>query len=223
MTSEISDDSPRSVPTEPDSPCPAITHFLNQNRRFRNASQKNIRNSDLVFLSVALLGSMLTGCSPTAAPGPSVIQRVEGEKPAAPPSTGFLGSDYSLLRTGAPGSGQEAMLAYTNPAANFASYTKIMIAPVTYWADDDSKLSPDQQQLLCNYFLQPIDGDLRQEFHRRPGSRSGRGQINGCPHRRELGDAGPAHDLGSRTSYPPPQHDQKRADRNLRLCRIGNR
>jgi hypothetical protein len=114
--------------------------------------------------SIALLGSMLTACSQTAAPGPSIVQRAEGEKPAAPPPTGFLGTDYSLLKAGAPGAGQEAMLAYTNPSANFTSYTKIIIAPVTYWADDDSKLAPDQQQLLCNYFYSQLTETFGKNF-----------------------------------------------------------
>ena len=113
----------------------------------------NYRNvASRLSVAVALLAGLAAGCSQTAAPGPSIIQRVEGEKPAAPPATGFLGKDYSLLKAGAPGSGQEAMLAYTDAGANFTSYNKIMIAPVTYWADDDSKISANEQQILCNYF-----------------------------------------------------------------------
>jgi hypothetical protein len=83
------------------------------------------------LLSVMLAGWLLAGCAQTAAPAPNIIQRVEGEKPAAPPPSGFLGNDYSLLQPGAAGSGQQAMLAYTNTSSNFASYSKIMIAPVT--------------------------------------------------------------------------------------------
>jgi hypothetical protein len=106
----------------------------------------------------------LASCSQTAAPGPNIVQRVEGEKPAAPPPTGFLGKDYSLLQSGAPGPGQEAMLAYTDSSANFASYCKIMIAPVTYWADDDSKLSSYEQQILCNYFYSVLTEDFSKNF-----------------------------------------------------------
>jgi len=111
-----------------------------------------IRSRLLTGSLLALLsGVLLIGCSETGAPQPNIIQRVEGDKPTAPPPTGFLGSDYSLLKPGAPGSGQEAMLAYTNMNANFTSYNKIMIAPVTFWADDDSKVSAADQQTLCNY------------------------------------------------------------------------
>jgi hypothetical protein len=83
------------------------------------------------LLSALLAGWLLAGCSQTAAPGPNIVQRVEGEKPASSPPSGFLGNDYSLLQPGAPGSEQQAMLAYTNTSSNFASYSKIMIAPVT--------------------------------------------------------------------------------------------
>jgi hypothetical protein len=114
--------------------------------------------------SAILAGLMLAACSQTAAPGPNIVQRVEGEKPAPPPATGFLGSDYSLLQSANPGSGQKAMLAYTNSSANFASYNKVMIAPVTYWADDDSKLSPTEQQILCNYFYSVLRRDFAKNF-----------------------------------------------------------
>lgn len=116
------------------------------------------------LLSVMLAGWLLAGCAQTAAPGPSIAQRVEGEKPAAPPPSGFLGNDYSLLQPGAPGSGQQAMLAYTNTNANFTSYNKIMIAPVTFWADDDSKVSSADQQALCNYFYNVLQKDFSKNF-----------------------------------------------------------
>lgn len=104
-----------------------------------------------VLLAI-IIAALLSGCAQTAAPEPNIVQRVEGQQPAPPPPSGFLGSDYSLLKAGAPGSGQQAMLAYINPSANFASFNKIMIAPVTYWADNDSTISADQQQILTDYF-----------------------------------------------------------------------
>lgn len=116
------------------------------------------------LLSVMLAGWLFAACSQTAAPGPNIIQRAQGETPAPPPPSGFLGSDYSLLQPGAPGSGQEAMLAYTNPAANFASYNKIMIAPVTFWADSDSRVSSADQQTLCNYAYNVLQADFSKNF-----------------------------------------------------------
>lgn len=111
-----------------------------------------------------MLAAFVVGCSQTAAPGPNIAQRVEGEKPAVPPPSGFLGSDYSLLQPGAPGSGQEAMLAYINSSANWSTYNKIMIAPVTYWADNDSKLSSSEQQVLCDYFYNLLQQDFGKNF-----------------------------------------------------------
>jgi Protein of unknown function (DUF3313) len=104
------------------------------------------------FLGVALAASFLGGCSQTAAPEPNIVERTQGETPAPPPPSGFLGSDYALLKPGAPRSGQQAMLAYINPNANFSSYNKVIIAPVTYWGDANSTLPTNEQEMLCNYF-----------------------------------------------------------------------
>jgi hypothetical protein len=103
------------------------------------------------LLSVALAGWLLAGCSQTAAPAPNILQRAQGETPAPPPPSGFLGSDYSLLTPPDAGSDQKAMLRYVAPNVNWSTYNKIMIAPVTFWAADDSKVSAADQQALCNY------------------------------------------------------------------------
>jgi uncharacterized protein DUF3313 len=111
------------------------------------------RNFGLVtgLASVILAGSLLAGCSQTAAPAPNILQRAQGETPAPPPPSGFLGSDYSLLTPPAEGSDQEAMLRYVNPNVTWSSYNQVLIAPVTFWAADDSKVSAEDQQKLCNY------------------------------------------------------------------------
>jgi hypothetical protein len=115
-------------------------------------------------LSVLLAGLILPGCAQTVAPGPNIIQRAQGETPAPPPPTGFLGNDYSLMTPPAAGSDQEAMLRYINPNASWGSYNKIMIAPVTYWAADDSKVSAADQQALCNYMYTVLVADLGKTF-----------------------------------------------------------
>src|ERR1700720_483717 len=107
-----------------------------------------------------MLAALVAGCSQTAAPAPNIVERARGETPAAPPPTGFLGSDYSLLQPGAAGSGQEAMLAYINSSVSWGSYNKIMIEPVTYWADNESKLSSNEQQILCDYFYNVLQQDI---------------------------------------------------------------
>jgi Protein of unknown function (DUF3313) len=116
------------------------------------------------LISALLTGLLLAGCAQTVAPGPDIIQRAQGETPAAPPPTGFLGNDYSLLIPPAAGSDQEAMLRYVNPNASWGSYNKIMIAPVTYWAADDSKVSAADQQALCNYMYTVLVTDLGKTF-----------------------------------------------------------
>ncbi|MGB6553659.1 MAG: DUF3313 family protein [Candidatus Binataceae bacterium] len=120
--------------------------------------------STIRLLSVLVAGLLLAGCSQTAAPEPSVIQRATGETPAPPPPTGFLGNDYSLLTPPAEGSDQKAMLRYVNPSANWGSYNKIMIAPVTFWANDDSKVSAADQQALCDYAYNVFVKDLEKNF-----------------------------------------------------------
>jgi hypothetical protein len=128
-------------------------------------SRSNSGSKFAIAITLALLvGLGLSACSQTAAPEPSIIQRAQGETPAPPPPSGFLGSDYSLLTPPAEGSDQKAMLRYVNPSANWSSYNAIMIAPVTFWAADDSKVSAADQQALCNYAYSAFAKDLGKNF-----------------------------------------------------------
>jgi hypothetical protein len=120
---------------------------------------KNLLRGTLPAIALAAL---IAGCAQTTAPAPTIVQRVQGEKPAPPPPTGFLGRDYSLLKAGAEG--QEAMLAYTDGGANFSSYRKIMITPVTFWAENDSGLSASEQQVLCSYFNHVVKQEFSKNF-----------------------------------------------------------
>lgn len=116
------------------------------------------------FAAALLVTFLVTSCSETAAPQPNIIQRVEGEQATPPPPSGFLGSDYALLKAPPEGSGQTAMLVYTNPSVNFSSYSKIIIAPVTFWANDDSKVSAADQQTLCNYMYSLLTQEFSKNF-----------------------------------------------------------
>jgi hypothetical protein len=116
------------------------------------------------LLSAMLAGWLLAGCSQTAAPEPNIIQRIQGETPAPPAPSGFLGSDYSLLTPPAEGSDQQAMLRYLNPNATWTSYNKIIIAPVGFWAQDDSKVSKNDQQALCDYMFNSLTTVLSKNF-----------------------------------------------------------
>lgn len=116
------------------------------------------------LLSATLAGWLLASCSQTAAPQPNIIERAQGETPAPPPPTGFLGNDYSLMTPPTEGSDQKAMLRYVNPNVTWSSYNKIMIAPVTFWAADDSKVSAADQQTLCNYAYSVFVKELGKNF-----------------------------------------------------------
>jgi hypothetical protein len=115
-----------------------------------NHKNRNVKVA-IGLLSAVLGGSLLAACSQTEAPAPNIIQRAQGETVAPPAASGFLGNDYSLLTPPTEGSDQKAMLRYINPNVNWGSYNKVMIAPVTFWAADDSKVSAADQQALCNY------------------------------------------------------------------------
>lgn len=126
------------------------------------------------FLSVVLTVSFLGGCSQTAAPEPNIVERAQGENtPPPPPPSGFLGADYALLKPAgqwatqpsiAGSQPQQAALAYVAPGVNFSQYNKVIIAPVTYWADSDSTISASEQQTLCNYFYNVLVQDFSKNY-----------------------------------------------------------
>lgn len=78
-------------------------------------------------------------------------------------SSGFL-SDYSMLRRGKEG---QAISVYWNEQADFKSYTKIMIEPVTIWATPDAELEKvpaEERQELANGFHQALHDTLSEDF-----------------------------------------------------------
>ncbi|PWT80639.1 MAG: DUF3313 domain-containing protein [Acidobacteria bacterium] len=103
------------------------------------------------IISAIAFGALVAGCSQTAAPAPNIVERAQGETPAVPPPSGFLGKDYSLLQPAGEGSDQQAQLRYIAPNVQWSSYKKVMVIPITFWADDDSKVSAQDQEILCNY------------------------------------------------------------------------
>ncbi len=101
------------------------------------------------FVLLALAG-LLAGCAQT-----SQARSVE--------RSGFLG-DYSMLREGKSG---EALLVYKNPKANWASYDKIMLDPVTVWMGTDSQMkgvSPEDSQLLADLLYTKIKDALQGDY-----------------------------------------------------------
>ena len=125
---------------------------------------KKTVNLPISLLSIILAGLLLAGCAQTVAPSPSIFQRAQGKTPAPPPPSGFFGNGYSLLTPPAEGSSQQAMLQYTNTDINWGSYNAIIIAPVTFWGTDDSKVSAAVQQILCTYFDKVLLNELGKNF-----------------------------------------------------------
>ena len=74
---------------------------------------------------------------------------------------GFLGSTCSQLKEGGEG---QAALRYVSPAAKWTQYKKIMIQPVTFWGDANSKVSPEDQQRLVNFLYTALDQELAKQF-----------------------------------------------------------
>jgi len=112
----------------------------------KRSEQSGARSWALTALGMSLAASLLSGCTST----------FQARK--APPS-GFLG-DYSQLR---PGQGDEALLVYVNPQAQFKKYDKVMLDPVRVYASQGgalAKLPKEELQNLVNY----LDATLREHL-----------------------------------------------------------
>ena len=117
------------------------------------------------LLIAALAAATLFACAETRQAG-------EAEE------SGFLG-DYSRLQNGEEG---EALLVYKNPAANWASYDKVMLDPITFWRDpgaEDDGISPEDRQNLVNNFHKMIHDALSKDYQmvNQPGPNTLRVQV----------------------------------------------
>ena len=105
--------------------------------------------SGLPLLGLSLL--LLSACSTT--------QKVAVNQ--ADLNCAFLANDCSLLTTG----GKDQMgLIYTNPAAQWSQYNKVMIQPVTFWGDNSTSVSASDQHRLVNYFYQQLNKLVSHKF-----------------------------------------------------------
>jgi hypothetical protein len=118
----------------------------------KTINQMNIRRLPVLaaIAAVAVLG--LTACSTTRQ-----VRSVD--------ESGFLG-DYSQLQKG---EGDQAKLIYINPTVDWNKYTKVYIEPVELWKGDDKdsplgKLSPDDQQMLVNFFYTELNNELEKSY-----------------------------------------------------------
>ena len=98
-------------------------------------------------LAVLALAGLLAGCA-------------AGSQARSVQESGFLG-DYSMLSEGKEG---EALRVYKNPNANWASYDKVMLDPVTVWMGADTQMKgvpPEDSQHLADLLYFKITNALQ--------------------------------------------------------------
>ena len=105
----------------------------------------------IVTTAAALALLIVAGCATT-----DVAEVKKGT------GSGFLGRDYALLTPGEVAKGQ-AGLRYFNPQAQWRTYGRIILEPVTFWGDEVGKIAPADQQALGTYF----NASLEREFGKR--------------------------------------------------------
>jgi hypothetical protein len=118
-------------------------------------------------LAGAALAAAVAGCTTTQQVKVSEIKPGEGPPTYCP----FLGPKLcaKLTSTEAPGrfsvGGEPVMgLRYMNPDARWTQYSKVMIAPVSFWAGDDTTVSQADQLALTNYFSKALNDALSKKF-----------------------------------------------------------
>jgi Protein of unknown function (DUF3313) len=93
--------------------------------------------------------------------GPSLCSRLSAnETPGRFSSAALLG-----------GTEVRAGMAYIDPNAQWAKYDKILLAPVTYWGGDATKVSLADQHELVDFFTQALNQQLATKYKivREPG------------------------------------------------------
>ena len=123
-------------------------------------SLRKIIGGGVVAIGLAAL-LLDSGCSTTVASAPAAAQAVESGGPLPSAVTGFLGPDASKLAAGPEGG---AALVWVNPNAQWATYTKIQLMPVEFWAAADSKVSTADQATLTEYFYNQLQTNLSKSF-----------------------------------------------------------
>lgn len=80
-------------------------------------------------------------------------------------ATGFLGENKALLKPGK--AGEEELLIYKNPDANWVGYKKIVLEPVTIWSNPKWKLSDGERrdlQKLVDSFQATLQKKLAADY-----------------------------------------------------------
>ena len=104
------------------------------------------------FLVVGAGAVLLAACTTTQ----------EAKVAQADIKCGFIGPVCSQLKTGAPG--QQIAWLYTNPAVDWTKYKKLMLQPVTYWDDEKSKVSVEDQHRLTNFLYATLEQEMTKQF-----------------------------------------------------------
>lgn len=112
------------------------------------------------IIAALFCGALISGCAQTVESKPAVLQQAEGGQPA-PAVAGFFGPDASLLQ---PGTGDQAAMVYVNSSAQWSQYNKILLQPVEFWDDANTKVSPSDQQMLGDYFYNKLKENLSKNF-----------------------------------------------------------
>jgi hypothetical protein len=73
----------------------------------------------------------------------------------------FLGSTCAKLTPGGEG---QAALRYVNAAGKWTQYKKIMIQPVTFFSDEKSEVSVEDQQRLVDFLYGALNEELAKQF-----------------------------------------------------------
>lgn len=108
--------------------------------------------------AVALVG-LIGGCAKTVSDQAAITKQVESGQNTAAQS--FFGNDLSLLQ---PGDKDQAAMVYVNPNAQWNKYNRVLIEPVQFWDDPNSKVSPTDQHTLTAYFYDQLKADLGKNF-----------------------------------------------------------
>ena len=136
--------------------------------------------------------------------------------------SGFLG-DYSMLEKGPKGM---ANYVYFDHEADWSKYTKVYIENIDLWKSKDKdspvgSLSPENQQMLVNFFHTALDNALKKDFEivDKPGPDTL--VIHGGDHRRRKILAGAQFGLHGLSCRLACQHGQTVDHRHRRLCGQG--
>jgi Protein of unknown function (DUF3313) len=124
-----------------------------------------IENSHRTFFNLLAAAGMLlsivaAGCSTTVESQPEAANAVESGGPMPASVTSFFGPDASKL---APGTKGSAALIWVSSNAQWATYNKILLDPVQFWAAADSKVSTSDQQVLSEYFYNSLKTKIPQQ------------------------------------------------------------